>query len=1132
MNIKYIVGLLLFFICINFTWAQSTSVLSSGNWYKLAVEKSGIYKLDRTNLSDLGIDVNNLDPATIQIYGNQGGMLPQPNDSTRPAGLQENAIEIIGGEDGSFDMGDLVVFYGEGPDYYHFENNGHPVYQYNIYDRKNYYFLTTGQQPGKRIQDINNEGIEYPKITSFDDIQHHELTLNNLLLSGRNWYGEKFDITPTYTIEFETPGIVNGSDVTIDSKVMAQSFAPSSFQLSINNTPLGEQLVESVPDFTQKSFRYSVKGKEEVSSFQVNSAEINNTSVLSLKYTYEKNSSGQSLGFLDWVTIHTQRVLKWYGQTTIFQSLKSLDNAVSTFEISSFNGNLSIWNITQPNNPGKQKFTQISDKALFGASNTTLEQYIVFDPNEVPSPEFIGAINNQNLHALNTPELLIITHPDFKSQAQRLANFRQSHDGLSVHVVTTENIYNEFSSGRQDVTAIRDFVRHLYNKNYRLKYLLLFGRGSYDYLDVIPNNTNFVPIYESRNSLHPLNTYGSDDYYGFLEDNEGEWSEDGNGDHTLDIGVGRLPVTSSQEAEAVISKIIRYGTDEKNFGKWRNTITFVADDGDGNLHQRQSNELTQFVDTSYQSFNPNKLFLDSYKQISRPNGEISPSAEEALNNAIDEGALIVNFTGHGGESGWMQEQVLDLVTIREWNNKYRLPLFVTATCEFGRHDDPRRVSGGELIVTNENGGGVGIVSTCRPVSSSSNFELNKAFYNNIFQRTNNEYPRLGDVFKATKNNPNVNQVGNRNFALLGDPSLKLSYPGLDIKIDNITNNGIEMDTINALSNVSINGSVKQADGTLSANFNGILYVVVYDKESLFTTLGDENPPFNYYDKENVIFRGKATIKNGLFNLGFIVPKNISYLLDQGKISLYAVNDNNTKDASGAKLLTVGGSNPNPASDTKGPKIEVYLGDTINTNYTDIASNTRLIAYLEDKSGINLSGYGVGNSLEVIIDDSISYILNDYYEAATDNYEEGWINAPINNLTKGPHSLTLKAWDTFNNSSTKSIEFNVLDPKTLSISRLYNSPNPFNESTNFRIQHNRAGEDIDIKLDILDRMGGIVQKFHFAIEDSNSNINLVAWDGTNSNGKKLSAGLYIYRVTVRSNKDGAINKRYARLVLIN
>ncbi|MTI20252.1 type IX secretion system sortase PorU, partial [Fulvivirga sp. RKSG066] len=941
------------------------------------------------------------------------------------------------------------------------------------------------------------------------------------------WYGERFDLTTSYTFDFDFENITSNSTVKITSNVMAQSFASSSFDLFLNDANIGSQVVESVPNFNQGSFRYSVKGKEKTDVFEI--PNYSGSDNLKLQYTYNKNSSDKSLGFLDEVLVEVTRDLSWANESISFRSLASVDNGFSTFQVANANENLIVWNVTDQYAPIRQSSSLSGSDLSFGAASDELQEYIVFDPANVLNPTFDRKVETQNLQGLATPDLLIVTHPNFLSEAKRLAAFRSTNDGLSAAVVTTSQIYNEFSSGKQDVSAIRDFTKHLFDKGGNLKYLLLFGRGSYDYLDIINNNTNYVPIYESRNGLDPLRTYGSDDFYGFLEDDEGQWEEITSGGHTLDIGVGRLPVSSIEEAADVVDKLINYSANKGNYGSWRNVVSFVADDEDGNLHQRQSDQLTQLIDTTYLPYIPNKLYLDKYTQVSKPNGEVSPEASEALNEAIDKGSLIVNFTGHGGETGWMQEQVLDLVMIREWRNKNKLPLFVTATCEFSRHDDPRRVSGGEIVVTNPIGGGIGILSTCRPVNSSSNFELNKAFYNTVFETNNNEPLRLGDIIKNTKNTTSVNQVGNRNFALLGDPSLLLAFPEKKISITSIKNGTSLSDTVNALSKVAITGEI--TNGVIKeSNFNGTLYAVVYDKESSVVTKGSDGNPFYYYDKENVIFRGKASITNGTFNFEFIVPKNISYQHDRGKISLYAVNEDKSSDANGAEYMIIGGTSQDIDIDNQGPDISLYVGDSTN-NLPEVASNTMLMARLKDESGISITGYGIENNLAVILDDSIEYIANEFYQSDIDTYQSGWLNFPLKNLTKGNHKITLRAWDTHNNSNESSINFTVLDPNKFIITELYNFPNPFADATSFAFKHNREGDDIEGQLSIMTNTGRVVQKIDFNIDDSRSNVNLGEWIPKDLKNQNLDTGLYLFKLSVRSKQDGAFTERHEKLVFI-
>lgn len=1127
--------IVILFLLTSFTQpaiGQDNSVLSQGDWYKLTVEKDGVYKITFNRLQEMGIDVANIDPRKIQMYGNGSGMLPQANSIERASDLVQNAIYVSGEGDGKFDNGDYILFYGQGPDAYSYEG-GILTYEHNIYSDVNYYFLTVGNINGLRIVDSPDLGSGFPKVRTYKAFRHHQIDQTNILSSGRKWYESN---SGTKTYEFNIDGLTPNSTITVTSAVMAQSFAESKFRLTLNDIVLGEQSIASIPDFTKKQYFYSVRGREDVSQFTLNSNQAGSGG-LKVKIEYIGNGSGYAAGFLDYLTVEATCQLSLTGDVLLFRSIESTNNAISTFELSGAVAQTRVWDISNPLLPKNQHFAKAQETASFGTETSTVREYIAFNPTNLPAPEY-SKIPNQNIRGINTPDLLIVTHPNFLNEAERLANFRRSNDNLTVGVVTTEQVYNEFSSGKQDVTAIRDYARFLYNKSSKLKYLLLFGRGSYDYKNILQKSNNYVPVYESRNSLYPLDTYTSDDYFGFMETDEGEWLEESGGNHTMEIGIGRLPATSAEQAKTLVDKLIRYSTDPNTLGNWRNNVVFVADDGDGNTHTEQSDQLTVLIDTSFSDFNYNKFFLDAYPQISTPSQQSAPKAKEALTNIISKGALVVNFTGHGREIGWTEEEILDTVMIRKWDNMEHLPLFVTATCEFGRHDDPALISGGEKLVTSPKGGGIGIISTCRPVFSSSNFALNKAFYNELFKTTDDQYPRLGDIIRVTKNNSvdkaiDANKVGNRNFSLLGDPSLRLSYPKKKIAVTSINGNSNKYDTLKALGKVGIKGEIREIDGLKSTDFNGTLEVVIYDKESELVTLGQENSPYTYKSRENAIFRGTSTIENGEFTFEFIVPKNISYQPGTGKISLYALHKNGNEDANGSDIeIVVGGTAENPLKDITGPDIQLYLGDSTYQGTGEVNMNTMLVAKLSDESGINISGYGVGNNITAVLDGESVYNLNEYYVASKDTYKTGWVSFPLNDLKKGKHSLTLKAWDTYNNAGEAKIEFVVDEEGSISLTHLRAYPNPFRHSTTIAFNHSRAGEDLDINLQIVSRSGEIIRDMNFEIEGSTSHVELFKWDGTNIFGQKVPGGIYLFKIMVRSKSDGGKNQRYEKLILIN
>ena len=1106
--------------------AQSLSPLRTEQWSKFSVTQDGVYKIDYSLLKSAGFNPESIDPRKISLYSNGNGMLPQANSAPRINKLQEISIKVVGEADGVFNTGDYILFYGQNPDA-HFYDLQKEIFSYenHLYTDKNYYFLTVSSQAGKRIVEIESMGGSHPVINSFNDFIFHELEKYNELKSGRDWFGEQFDVTTDISLKFDVDGVVSNSLIKIVSAVMAQSFNPAAFRLELNSETILTQTVPSIPN-TQ----YGVKGRQVIDTATVTASSVSASNDITQIFTYQyiKGASGKSIGYLDYLIGSFERKLSLYGNQTQFRSAASLDNSISTFEIENLNTNAFVWEISDPFNVKNQVFQFSGNKGIFSVETTSLKSFIAFSESVSLIPVFENQVANQNLHSGLNTNLLIVTHPEFKSEAIRLANHRQSYNGLSTLVVTPEEIYNDYSGGKQDPTAIRDFTRELYGNG--LKNILLFGRSSYDYKNRINKNTNYVPTYESRNSLSPLETYSSDDYYTFLELNEGEWQENPTVAHTLDIGVGRLPVKTKQEAINVVDKLISYDTNPKSFGTWRKEILFVADDGDFNLHQSDADKLARDIEAGYSQFNTQKIYLDAYKQISRPSGQISPDARGALLKALKKGTLIVNFTGHGSERIWLQEQILDEELIDDWNNKTVFPLLVTATCEFGRHDDPGQISSSELVLTKKDGGAIGLVTAARPVNASTNAFLNKAFYESLFIKSNGKYRDLGTVFMETKNN-SVNGISNRNFSLLGDPSMLLAIPNDEIIATKIkTSTG--SDTLKALSQIIIEGYV-ESDGVKNENFNGILSATLKDKEFSFNTLGDENPIFTYKARSNSLFRGDATITNGSFSFGFILPKNISYTVGQGKLSLYARENYNTRDAIGGNVnFDIGESEIDDGSDRTSPEIKLFLGDTTFVNGGITSSSTELVARLYDKSGINIANYGIGNSLMAVLDNDQFFDVGDFYTSDVDDFTRGTIVFPIEKLNPGKHTIQVKAWDIYNNASSASIDFVVTNGDQLAIEQLYNFPNPFSDNTTIQFTHNRAGEDLEVFASIIDLSGHPVNTITYDIQSSQYMVTLPEWNGTNTAGTKLGNGIYVLRLAVRSLVDGSKNEQISKLIILN
>ncbi len=1131
----------------------TTSVLSSGSWYKISVTADGIYKLDYDFLQALGMDPSSINPKNLRVYGNGGGMLPQPADEFRHDDLAENSIYVAGESDGSFDTGDYVLFYAQGPDRWEYDPStcGNFKHAKNIYSDKTYYFITASKGPGKRVG--SRESLtqsETHTVNTFDDYSFHELDEYNLIKSGREWLGEKFELTNNYDFDFSFSNRETSQPIYVKTAVVGRcEVAPgTSFSVKINNSSQPSLSIGNITGNYANDY-----AKAASSCYTINSGSNN----INVDLTYNPGSCLDAIGWLNYIEVITKRKLTISGNSVIFRDAASMGTGnIAVFNVGNSSSSTVIWDVTDPTNVTRQMHTLNGTTASFKMNADELKEYIAFTGTSFPNPVAEGSVSNQNLHGLPQADMFIVCHPDFLSEAQRLADFHKGQDDYSLQVVIVEpqQIYNEFSSGAQDVTAIRDFMKMFYDRSTNIddmpRYLLLFGDPSYDYKDRIDGNTNFVPTYESPNSLSPTSSYASDDYFGQLDDTEGEWGD--SSFDALDIGIGRFPVGNIDEARSVVDKILGYegvtgnivagacsgnGADAVSSADWRNIICFIADDQDNSMHADQANAIANFVDTTYPIYNVDRIIFDAYPQVSTPGGQRFPGATEAINNRVQKGALIVNYTGHGGEVGWAHERVLQVSDINGWTNNYRLPAFITATCEFSRFDDPERISAGEYVLLNPNGGGIALFTTTRLVYSAPNFALNMDFYENVFEEENGRIASMGDVIRKTKTmNGGLNIVNNRNFSLLGDPAQRLAYPVHRVVTTSINNKPITNvpDTLKALSLVTVSGELHYRNGGKMDDFNGILYPTVFDKAADVTTLGNDgdSPKRTFQLQKNVIYKGKVSVTNGEFSFQFIVPKDIAYNLAPGKISYYA--EDGTTDANGySRDIIVGGSIDNVNADDEGPLIDLYLNDESFVFGGITNENPLLLARLSDEHGINTVGNGIGHDLVATLDENTNnaHVLNDYYESDLDSYKKGSIKYPFSELTEGRHTLRLKVWDVYNNSSEAYTEFVVAESAELALQHVLNYPNPFTTNTKFFFEHNQPCDKLKVGIQVFTISGKLVKSINQTIQTEGFRAEPIEWDGRDDYGQKIARGVYVYHLKVK-NCSGETADAYERLVILN
>ncbi|MDQ3190906.1 MAG: type IX secretion system sortase PorU [Bacteroidota bacterium] len=1102
------------------------SVLSTGDWYKIGVTKDGIFKIDYDFLKSIGLNPQDIDPRNLKIYGNGGGMLPFANSKERIDDLIENAILVNGESDGRFDSTDFVLFYGQNPNRWKLNNDKY-IHELNLYSDTTFYFITVSNGLGKRVQNSPAPSLTTTHVvTTFDDYAFHEKEVYNLIKSGRVWYGEKFEYVTSYDFSFSFPNIDISTPANLSGDFAARSASISKFTTNVDGAIMEATIPHIV--FSNYNGPYANQGQSTMTF-------IPKSSNISVNVTYNKPNSS-SLGWLNYLQIHARRQLKMQGNQMIFRDKKSLGAGnVAEYILSNTTAAIKVWDITQPYNIVNQDLVAAGNSHSFKASADSLREFVAFNAVEFYSPSFSGKISNQNLHGVGQAEMVIVSHPLFINQSNELAHFHRSR-GLSVEVVSTESLYNEFSSGAPDVSAIRDFMKMIYDRaatqNELPRYLLLFGDGSFDNKGKGASNTNFILTYQSLNSLEPTSSYVSDDYFGLLDDQEGDWLSTS---ELVDIGIGRFPVKTVAEAQNAVRKIKSY-YDPKTLRDWRNFVCFIADDQDNNLHLVQA-EFMANNSVKDKNYNIDKIYLDAYQQISTPGGKRYPEVNEAITRRFEKGALIVNYTGHGGEIGLAEERILSTPQINNWKNSDNLPLFVTATCEFTRFDDPSLTSAGEYVFLNPLGGAIALFTTVRLVYAGPNFDLNKHFYNYAFEKIDGKSPRLGDLFRLTKMASAIpGGINNRNFTFIGDPAVELAYPKHNVVTSTIKGNDVNtvVDTIKALEKVTITGFVSDANGQKLTGFNGIVYPTVYDKSSTVKTLGNDSDSQirEFQLQKNAIYRGKVSVKNGDFSFTFIVPKDIGYNFGKGKISYYA--ENTIEDAHGYfEEFYIGGTADNAVADALGPQIDLYMNNDkfVFGGITD--EKPKLLAYVEDESGINTVGNGIGHDIVAILDENTdkAIVLNDYYEAELDSYQKGTLSYPFSKLTEGPHTLKVKVWDVYNNSSEAYTEFVVANSAELALKHVLNYPNPFTTHTEFYFEHNQPGMWLDVQVQIFTISGKLVKTLSTSTRSDGYRAEPIPWDGIDDFGDKIGRGVYIYRLKVRAN-DGSIAEKTEKLVILN
>ncbi len=1069
------------------------SLFATGKWVKIETSTTGIHKIQYSWLKSAGFS----HPENVKIAG----------------------IPFLRLNEGAGN--ESLLFFVNGSVSWKFNSvsTAYKPFLNQSAQGKSIFFLTDniGSELLLPVSEKMNETADL-KTSSYEDLLYWGEENLNLLESGSMWFSSLLSGGNALSKNFSIPDRLADEKVNINVYAAGRSSSITGMELSVNGNSLGKVTFSPVqPSLDQDFASYdSIKISRLIAGTD-----------LSFSLKYSGAPSDQS--WFDFATIQTRRSLYYRGSPLTFRDSRTIGKGkVVEYQVSGAIPGLQLWEISNPLSPIQTVYQLSNGLLIFRSKSDSLRTFLLFDPSsQLPGLTKVEEVKNSDILKTDVPQFLILTPARFLEQANRLANFHRQKDVITVSVVTVESIYNELSGGYPDIAALKNFVGRLYHQKKDtngsiLKYLLLFGKGTCDPVHS-PNekNPNWIPSFQSVNSLNGVNSYVTDDYFGFLD------SEDSEINGSLDLGIGRIPAVSDAEATIAIDKIIHYH-EAQTLGDWRNNVTFIGDDEDNNIHVSDSETLATMVNNNNPEYRTSKIYLDAYPQVLTPD-ERYPEVNVAIRRSVHSGNLFVNYIGHASEDGLAHERVLTINDIDSWTNKDRLPLFVTATCEFSRWDMIQKRSAGEHLLFNAAGGAIALLSATRLVYSASNFEINKSFINHVFDKDGSGSSiRLGDLIRLVKNE-NSGSVNTLKFCLLGDPALRLNYPEYESKNLEINNQSVSQfsGSVSPLGLVTISGEIQNSKGKRMDQFNGSMSATVFDQPSVKSTLGNSSlSPFSYKVQDNILFNGNILVKNGLFAYSFTVPKDVNFNKEAGLIRYYF--SNGTTDGNGSLAdIHFNGTETSAVADNRGPVVNLFLENEQFQEGGSVSQNPLLLVLLSDESGINTSGIGIGHDITLELDGFTKdqVVLNDFYKSDPDNYKSGTIQYPMSTLSAGSHSLKLKVWDNANNSSTVFVHFVV--NKELLISSLYNFPNPFSDQTRFVISHNRYDELVGVNLEILDLSGRKIYAFNQSLVSKGYDISDLYWSPKQLNPVPAN-GIYFYRITIKD-KEGFHTSKSGRLI---
>ena len=1127
-------GMLLLVLLAQTGWAQEhtyQSVLSEHTWHRLSVTQEGVYRLDYAALQAMGIDMDALNPNQIRLFGNVSGILPEKNAEPRPDDLTEMAICVTGADDGSFDDGDLVLFYGQEPTKWTLVDSGNKTYkrERNYYSDSTYYYLCVDSGiDGLRVGEKASLPVEDATtiVSEFPDYFWHEEELFSPYKIGQNWFGERVSSdNPSVSVPVVFPNLVKTKALLFRGGLIGKinnGYLYYDVWVS-NNHVMSHEPIKSIGDHYY--------GRP--SSFEKQIVLESDTTSIDLTMVPDP----AAYIYLDYFEMYGWRQLKRTNDNFLFRLMPSQFGPEKTAVwVQNTNANYQLWDVSEPLQPMLQNGVYSGGNMVFATNERSEKRYVMFKLSAAYRVTSWMPLRNQNVHGIAEADNLILTAPIFFEQAQALADYHAERDGVTSVVVDVNEIYNEFSTGRPEPTGIRDFVRMVYQRSGgRLKYLTLFGRASFDFRDLLGAGMNFVPCYETFDNPHHELSFCADDYYALMDDDEGI-----NCSGRVDLGFGRISVSTVEEAETVLRKIRHYDDKSATHGQWKTDVLFFADDEKAD-YVRYIENYPVIMDTIRPALTPKKLYCGAYPVVHTSSGVSIPGANADLMQALDKGMLAMIYTGHGGVKGLTGDNVFTTSDINALQNYDCMPFVYTATCEFTKYDNPLLVSAGEQMFLNAHGGSVAMFTACRPTFAPDNDCQSKALMKVLTNRDETGRAlRFGDIVRLAKNDllnysSQTNPTANKNirYLFLGDPLLRLAMPQEDIVVTKINGQVISpADNIelHAMSMVMLEGEVRDTDGNPELGFNGTMWVRLYDQKTKVKVYFSDGSTKNVYYHKDVLYQGEVSVTNGKFALSFQVPLDIMSGVGEPRFSFYAYDTDRDIDAMGKfSDLTLGGVDPAAYPDNQGPTISFYWNTPDFENGQSVERQGVLYADLYDAQGIYHYDYSLGRDIMMSSNLSAynSLVLNDRYEPAINDYRRGRVAIPVADLVPGTYEFSIKVWDTQDNASEASLWFVVDDD--LFLSQVYNYPNPFSDETYITLAHTGEDGDLEVNVEIFDVLGRPVRQLRQKVDATGGVIEPIRWDGCDSYGNHLRSGIYLYRLTL-TGENGYFRTVSQRMVI--